>query len=198
MATETKKKKRWKPDSSKYSIPYNLSYYAPAIHPGAYFGMELPLMRRYKNREAKRLLVKMGLRDSTTTKTSFDRLIFEPGLGIYNRRFNHMGTYLGANLFYRRTFHSRLFTDFGMELGRIFYLYSDVIEFDERNNPVSRNLASKGYFQTGLNASLGYEFSDRFSLFYRYHIGILFPFNHSLSTYGRNELGFRITRKSQP
>jgi len=139
-------------------------------------------------------LVKMGLRDSFSHKVIRSQLAFEPGFGLYNHRFNHMGVYLGANLLYRRTFNSGLFLDFGTELGRLAYIYRDVIEFDERNNPVERRFASKGYYQLGLNVSSGINLNDRTALFYRFHIGSLLPYNHALTTYRRHEIGLRIKR----
>lgn len=136
----------------------------------------------------------MGLRDSFSHKIVKSQLTLEPGIGFYNHRFNHMGIYLGGNLFYRRNFQSGIFLDIGTELGRLYYVYRDVVEFDERSRPSTRAVASQGYYQLGLNAAAGVQLSKRTALYYRYHIGSLFPYNHALITYRRHELGVRLKR----
>lgn len=191
---QEKKTKKWQADSSSYALSTSFSLYGPLVHPGVYSGIEIPFRRRLNHKQAKKLLVKMGLRDSFSHKIIKSQLTLESGLGVYNHRFNHMGIYLGGNLFYRRQYHTGLLLDLGGELGRLYQVYRDVVVFDERSNPTTRAVASKGYYQMGLNAGLGVKLNKKSALYYRYHMGILFPYNHALSTYRRHELGIRIKR----
>lgn len=138
--------------------------------------------------------MKMGLRDEPKIKYSRNGLYFDPHFAVYNHRFNHTGLLLGGSFRFEHQFNSGLFYLVGFELGRMVRVHRDVVVFDERNTPSQRNFTSTGHYQLGTQLGLGYGFKSGRSVFYRYHIGLQFPFNHLAGGYARHELGAKLIR----
>lgn len=181
-------------DSSKAQLWLNTGLYGPLVHPGFLVGMDVTLWKNIKTKERGKIAMKMGLRETPKLKTIQNGFYIEPHVGVYNHRFNHMGILLGSSFKFQHQFNSGLYYFGGFEAGRLIRLHKDVVVFDERNNPNQRNVTSSGHYQLGTQAGIGFQFKAGPSIFYRYHVGLLFPFNHLAAGYARHELGLKLFR----
>ena len=179
-------------DTVKTHLFLNSSLFGPLLHPGFLVGLDLPLREKTKTKERGKLAMKMGLREKPKIKTVRNGLYVEPHLGLYNHRFNHTGLLFGTTLKLQHQFNSGLYYFGGFELGRLIRFHRDVVVFDERNNPDHRNVVSSGHYQLGVQPGLGFRFKKGQSVFYKYHIGLIFPFNHLAGGYVRHELGVNL------
>ncbi|MGB0431159.1 MAG: hypothetical protein ACPGLV_11845 [Bacteroidia bacterium] len=185
---------KWPTDTSFKYIHLNTGYSAPAFHLGFQIGVELPIKRTYKTFTPLRFLKHFGLKKLPKNQTIYRQTSFEPFMLFYNHKFNHSNLSIGAAWHYRIEGPTRFYGSVGFEVGRAFQFYRDAIVFDDRGQPSEQFITSNGYYQLGFLFEIGYIFNKpkHQSIYYRAHVGTLFPYNHVLNAYLRNELGLKI------
>ncbi|MFY0671785.1 MAG: hypothetical protein JXQ87_00190 [Bacteroidia bacterium] len=187
---------KWPVDSSYNQLMLNTGYSAPAFHLGMHLGLELPIKRTYKPFNPMWILKYFGFERMPRKRKFYRQTTIEPFIQLFNHRFNHTNLGLGAAYHYRLISPYRLYASAGIEAGRAFQFYNDAIVFDERGNPSEQAILTTGYYQLGGLVEFGYEFSRKKhqAIYYRLHVGTLFPYNHVLNAYVRNEFGLRIIK----
>jgi len=185
---------KWQRDSTKHEVMVNTAYYGPLVHPGLHLGIELPLFVEKKTFNTFSFLEKFGLEKLARPKTTIKQVSFEPQILFYNQRFNCASLMLGAALHKRIVKESKVFFMYGLDFGRNFQFYKDAIIFDERNKPIEKKMITNGYNQLGTILEIGYIFNRRKNqtIYYRFHAGILLPYNHLFNNYIHHEMGFRL------
>ena len=185
---------KWPVDSNYNQLMLNTGYSAPAFHLGFHVGLEIPVKRTYKPFNPALLLKIMGVELLPKERKFYRQTTVEPFIQFYNHKFNHTNLGIGAAYHYRIISPYRFYSSIGLEAGRAFQFYRDAVVFDERDNPSEQALLSNGYYQLGAIIEFGYEFNRKKhqSIYYRLHLGTLFPYNHVLNAYVKNEFGIRV------
>lgn len=185
---------KWPIDSNYNQLLLNTGYSAPSFHLGFHVGLEVPIKRTYKPFNPALFLKILGVERLPKERKFYRQTTIEPFMQLYNHRFNHTNMGLGAAYHYRLISPFKFYASTGFEAGRAIQFYNDAVVFDERGNPSEQALISTGYYQLGWLLEFGYEFNQKKhqSIYYRLHIGTIFPYNHLLNAYVRNEFGLRI------
>lgn len=171
---------------------WSVSYLAPPLHFGISGSIEIPLRILLVHQPKYAYLSYLELIEEREKKKTLRILLLNPSISYYYHPGNHQALWFRSDIIERHQTHYRMTYEFGLSLGRSIQWVEDVVSFDPRNNPQYQNVHAQGYWTFGALTGIGYRFKNGFSPFYRYHIGILFPFNHLVGTYRYHELGFRI------
>lgn len=190
----TKAKNKWQIDSSRQVIYLNTGYCAPLLHLGCHVGIEVPLRTKTKSFYTFSFLSHFGLERFAKGRTLTQQTVFEPQVFAYNHRFNHAAISPGFALYKRLISQTGFLASIGVEYARKIQFYRDVFVIDDRNQISHKALTTNSFNQLGLMFELGYRLSKKknAAVYYRFHPGILFPYNHFIGLSLQSELGLRI------
>ncbi len=161
-----------------------LAYNSSIVYPGVRMGLEIPLKSIVLSRTKRKGKQEVFLKDRFITGN----------VSWYHHPTFHDNVYATLGYSMRRTGDRGWFTEFSPELGysRTF-LGGTTYQVDEKGSVSVRRMAGYNYALVSLGCGLGYDLSvvqsRPFSVYYKFNVLLLFPYNSTYYIRPAMELG---------
>lgn len=170
-----------KKTSSSLKIAYNSSI----VYPGIRLGIETLLKRTLINK----------IKKSGSKKVIFNDIFLNTTLSWYHHPTFHDNLYLTTGIVLRRTYNRGFFIDFSPEIGysRTF-VGGTTYQVDSNGDVSTKKMLGYNHALFSIGGGLGYDFSKTklipLSLYYKFNIIMMLPYNSTIYLRPAMELGF--------